>query len=227
MSGSSARSWRPDEIRRKDFTIRFRGFDANEVHGFHNALADDLARLHEQIAILRQENAQLRGDMERSQLDLQQAQADLGQARSDLQNAQVNPVDVVSDQAVLLLDQAQQLADALIDEGMQSARDLLVAARTHQRDIIDPNAPDVELAALQPAAANHGASDPGLASEVEEARMFAKVAQVQFRAVLESLNEQVNRLSQFSESNEQPDVPDVDESPRRPAVAARRNGNGV
>ena len=51
---------------------------------------------------------------------------------------------------------------------------------------------------FRPAAAQHaGGHDPGVSSEVEEARMFAKVAQVQFRAVLDALNEQVNRLGQF------------------------------
>jgi hypothetical protein len=37
-------------------------------------------------------------------------------------------------------------------------------------------------------------------ADVEDVRMFAKVAQVQFRAVLDALDEQVNRLGQYPET---------------------------
>ena len=200
MSGiSSPRSWRPDEVRRKEFTVRFRGLDHNEVRGFLNALADDIARLYEQITSLTQDNARL---------------------RNELQQAQVaEPQETVTDQAVLLLNQAQQLADALIDEGMQSARDMMVAARTHQRVIVDPSG-EIDPGAVFPAGAAHftAGQDTGVASEVEEARMFAKVAQVQFRAVLDALNEQVNRLGQVqggerAELEERPSTSTITGSP--------------
>ena len=144
MSGiSSPRSWRPDEVRRKEFTVRFRGLDHNEVRGFLNALADDIARLYDQITSLTQDNARL---------------------RNDLQQAQVaEPQETVTDQAVLLLNQAQQLADALIDEGMQSARDMMVAARTHQRVIVDPSG-ETDPGAVFPAAARP-TSPPGRTPE--------------------------------------------------------------
>jgi len=190
MSGiSSPRSWHPDEIRRKQFTVRFRGLDSNEVRGFLAALADDFARLYNQITTLTQDNAKL---------------------REEVQRAQVAPQDPVTDQAVLLLNQAQLLADALIDDGMQSARDMMVAARTHQRVIIDPSREDdYGVAGPAGAAAHHtGGHDPGASSEVEEARMFAKVAQVQFRAVLDALNEQVNRLGQVQGNADRPELVD-------------------
>jgi cell division initiation protein len=188
MSGiSSPRSWRPDEVRRKQFTVRFRGLDPNEVHGFLNALADDLGRLYEQLTTLTQDNTRL---------------------RSELQQAQVNPQDAVSDQAVLLLDQAQQLADALIEEGMQSARDMMVAARSHQRVIVDPSLDMDHAAAVPGAMGGSHAAGPEVSSEVEEARMFAKVAQVQFRAVLDALNEQVNRLGQVQGGEERGEFSD-------------------
>lgn len=189
MSGiNSPRSWRPDEVRRKEFTVRFRGLDPNEVRGFLNALADDIGRLYNQITALTQDNARLRNE-------LQQAQT-------------ADPVDAVSDQAVLLLDQAQQLADALIEEGMQSARDMMLAARSHQREIIDPS--DLAHSAVVSATAgpSYAVGHEPARSEVEEARMFAKVAQVQFRAVLDALNEQVNRLGQVQPSADPPEQPD-------------------
>jgi DivIVA domain-containing protein len=189
----SARPLRPDEIRRKNFTVRFRGFDSNEVRGFLNAVADDLARLSEQVTTLAGENGRLGRELQHTQDELQYAEGELKEARA-------NPVDQVTDQAVLLLDQAQQLADALIDEGMQSARDLLIAARHQQRDIIEPDH-QADNAAVSEAmsTANHVLRHNAPASsDVEDVRMFAKVAQVQFRAVLDALDEQVSRLGQFS-----------------------------
>lgn len=205
MSGiSSPRSWRPDEVRRKQFTVRFRGLDPNEVRGFLNALADDLARLYDQITTLTQDNARLRDEAQ--------------------QRPQVDPQDAVSDQAVMLLDQAQQLADALIEESMQSARDMMSAARTHQRVIIDPSREGDFGAAVPAGAAQHaGGADSGASSEVEEARMFAKVAQVQFRAVLDALNEQVNRLGQVQGSTDRPELlDDYPYSSHGPVHADRR-----
>ena len=183
MSGNGlAHSWRPDEVRHRNFTVRFRGLDRNEVEGFLKLLADDLARLHEQITTLTQENARL---------------------RDELRQAQANPQEQVTDQAVLLLNQAQQLADALIDEGMQSARDMLLAARSHHRDVIVPGSEAdlggvVQVMAPADDVVRHNAHRS--AAEVEDVRMFAKVAQVQFRAVLDALDEQVNRLSQYPET---------------------------
>lgn len=189
MSGNGlAHSWRPDEVRHRNFTVRFRGLDRNEVLGFLKLLADDLARLHEQITTLTQENIRL---------------------YEDLRQAQINPQEQVTDQAVLLLNQAQQLADALIDEGMQSARDMLLAARSHHRDVIVPGTEADQgsgVRVLTPGSDVIG-QDGYRSADVEDVRMFAKVAQLQFRAVLDALDEQVNRLGQYPEAAEHASLP--------------------
>ena len=216
MSTASApRSWRPDEVRRREFTTRFRGLDSNEVRGFLNAVADDLGRHQEQIASLTQDNSRLREQVQGGQDQLAQVQEELRQAQEALRLGPGDAHEVVTEQAVLLLDQAQQLADQLIDEGMQSARDLMVAARSHQREIVDPGAAVAEqMAALQamqpPVVATGGLNGKPTAAEVEDIRTFAKVAQVQFRAVLEALNEQVNRLDNFEGGDSAQDVNDPD-----------------
>lgn len=217
MSTASApRSWRPDEVRRRDFTTRFRGLDPNEVRGFLNAVADDLGRHQEQITMLTQDQTRLRGEAQAAQEQLIRVQEELRQAQEELRLRPGDAHEVVTEQAVLLLDQAQQLADQLIDEGMQSARDLMVAARTHQREIVDPGAAVAEqMATLQamqpPTVSGGGPNGKPTAAEVEDIRTFAKVAQVQFRAVLEALNEQVNRLDNFeggdsAQADNDPDV---------------------
>jgi DivIVA domain-containing protein len=189
-ANGSTHSWRPEEVRHRNFTVRFRGLDRSEVLGFLKLLADDLTRLHEQIATLTQENARLRGE---------------------LQRAQVDPQEQVTDQAVLLLNQAQQLADALIDEGMQSASDMLLAARSHHRDVIVPGGEADQQGVVQVMAPANDVlrHDAHRSAEVEDVRMFAKVAQVQFRAVLDALDEQVNRLGQ------NPETPNVPSWPRK------------
>jgi cell division initiation protein len=104
-----------------------------------------------------------------------------------------------TDQAVSVLNQAQQLADSLIDEAMQSARDLLLTARSQQRDIMEQAKVAAKGAVGRATAIAERASteDPSV-KDVEYIRMFAKVAQVQFQAVLDALNEHVNRLGELS-----------------------------
>jgi cell division initiation protein len=216
-SVASPRPLRADEVRRKNFTVRFRGFDPTEVRGFLNAVADDLVRLYDQIRVLTDDYGRLSGELQHAQDEVQQAQ-------QELQRAQVDPQELVTDQAVLLLNQAQQLADALIDEGMQSARDLLMAARHQQRDIVEPGREDEYGTVGEPMSAGDHAVRPNAStsSDVEDVRMFAKVAQAQFRAVLDALDEQVNRLGQFSETTERARTADDHEWPP-PSVHPRRS----
>jgi hypothetical protein len=80
-----------------------------------------------------------------------------------------------------VLNQAQQLADSLIDEAMQAARDLLLTARSQQRDIMEQAkvAANGAVSRATAIAERAGSQDPSL-RDVEYVRMFAKVAQVQF-----------------------------------------------
>jgi len=188
MNSSPRPRTSPQDVRRKTFNVRLRGLDHNEVRAFLRTLADDLERLDKQVATLTHDKDQLRGELE------------------ELQAA---PQDQVTDHAVTLLNQAQQLADALIDEAMQSARDLLLTARSQQRDVMDQASTAAKGAVARATATMEraGTEDPSF-EDIEYIRMFARVAQVQFRAVLDALNEQVNRLS---------DVPEIAE-PERPTI---------
>jgi|SoiMethySBSTD1v2_1073268.scaffolds.fasta_scaffold285864_3 DivIVA domain-containing protein len=195
----------PQEIRRKQFNPRFRGLDAGEVRSFLNALAGDLDVIQAQVTTLTQENRLLHDELE--------------EVRSQ-------PQEEVTDHAVTLLNQAQQLADALIDEAMESARDLLFTARSQQRDIVE-QANEAAQGAVARATAtaervvnSEVNSEEASSEDIEYVRMFAKVAQVQFRAVLDALNEQVNRLDQ---------LPEI-EPPKRSQVSeawARRGSESV
>lgn len=179
----------PQEVRRKNFNVRLRGVDPGEVRTYLTGLADELEGIQSQVAVLTQENQAIRAQLDESRTELDEARAD--------------PMEHATDQAVSVLNQAQQLADSLIDEAMQSARDLLLTARSQQRDIME-QAKVAAKGAVNRATAiaeQAGSQDPS-GRDVEYIRMFAKVAQVQFQAVLDALNEQVTRLGDVAGTSE-------------------------
>jgi DivIVA domain-containing protein len=191
MIGSSRSRPSSQDVRRKTFNVRLRGLDHNEVRAFLRTLADDLERLDGEITTLNGQVTTLTEENER--------------LRGQLEDAQLNQHEEVTDHAVTLLNQAQQLADALIDEAMQSARDLLLTARSQQKDVMDQATTAAKGAVARATATIERAnSDDPSVQDIEYIRMFAKVAQVQFRAVLEALNEQVNRLGEVPEIAEPP-----------------------
>jgi cell division septum initiation protein DivIVA len=173
----------PQEVRRKNFNVRFRGVDPGEVLSFLTGLADELEGIQTQVAVLTQENQSLRAQLEEAGAKLEEGRAD--------------PMENATDQAVSVLNQAQQLADSLIDEAMQSARDLLLTARSQQRDIMEQAKVAAKGAVNRATAiAEQAGSQDASVRDVEYIRMFAKVAQVQFQAVLDALNEHVTRLGE-------------------------------
>jgi DivIVA domain-containing protein len=174
----------PEELRRKNFTVRLRGVDQDEVRSFLTGLAEEFERIQAQVATLTQQNESLRAELE--------------EARAD-------PKEHATDQDVSVLNQAQQLADSLIDEAMQSARDLLLTARSQQRDVMEQAKAAANGAVNRAAAAAEqvGSQDASV-HDVEYIRMFAKVAQVHFQAVLDALDEQLHRLGQVPEIAKRP-----------------------
>jgi DivIVA domain-containing protein len=186
---SSGAQISPHDVRRKQFSVRLRGVDYGEVRFFLAGLADELEVLQAQLATLKRENQAIR--------------AEVAEARADLEEARADPKELATDQAVSVLNQAQQLADSLIDEAMQSARDLLLTARSQQRDVMEQAKVAAKGAVNRATAiAERGAGDDASVRDVEYIRMFAKVAQVQFQAVLDALNEHVSRLGEVPTATE-------------------------
>ena len=186
MSGTDLRRTRtnPHDVRRKNFSVRFRGVDPGEVRSFLTGLADELEGIQTQVAVLTQENQSLRAQVE--------------EVRTDLEEAHADPRELATDQAVSVLNQAQQLADSLIDEAMQSARDLLLTARSQQRDVKEQAKMAAKGAVTRATSiAENTSNEDASVRDVEYIRMFAKVAQVQFQAVLDALNEHVSHLGEM------------------------------
>jgi cell division septum initiation protein DivIVA len=181
------------------FTTRLRGVDPDEVKDVLNHVADDLDRLLHQVRSLRTENQRL-SERVREQT-----------GSSDMES--------VTDQAVQLFSQAQQVADSLIEEAVQRARELLSTARSQQRGIMDEAHQAAERAASQVSETigSPGAGHSASMQEIEYVRTFAKVAQLQFRAVLEALNDQVDKLGE---------MPQIDAESVPPASGAGMSGTG-
>src|SRR5215831_17785984 len=108
----------PANIRSEVFSHRIRGLDEDEVRDYLELVADQVqatdterSSLHAEIERLRAENHRLREAPEQSPED-------------------------ISPQAVMLFSQAQQVADQLVEEAVVHARDLMMSARSQQRDIL-------------------------------------------------------------------------------------------
>lgn len=171
----------PSAVRNATFSARRRGWDTDEVSEFLHTLAD-------QIETADAERASLRAEVDR-----------LRAQRSDEEN---EPSEV-NTRAVALFSQAQQVADRLVNEAVEHARDVMSHARAQQREILERAAAaahELSPTPSEPSAANSAVSE----SELDYVRTFAHVAQVQLRSVLDALTEQVDRLGQVSQSPIEP-----------------------
>ena len=175
----------PHSIRNEVFSQRLRGLDADEVDEYLNLLAD-------QVETTERERSELLAEIERLKAEVARAggRADLAPSvRADPREASV----------VLL--QAQQVADQLVEEAVARAQEIIAQAHVQQREILQAAHRAAEAAAheaAQASARNMTTYVSASAPEVEYARRFTRVAQVQLRTVLEALVDQVEALGQVS-----------------------------
>lgn len=175
----------PHSIRNEVFSQRLRGLDADEVDEYLNLLAD-------QVETTERERSELLAEIERLKAEVARAggRADLAPSvRADPREASV----------VLL--QAQQVADQLVEEAVARAQEIIAQAHVQQREILQAAHRAAEAAAheaAQASARNMTTYVSASAPEVEYARRFTRVAQVQLRTVLEALVDQVEQLGQVS-----------------------------
>jgi DivIVA domain-containing protein len=181
----------PAAIRNESFSHRIRGLDEDEVRDYLDLLADQVQSADAERAALRADNERLRAENER-----------LRSEQPDRASTEISP------QAVALFSQAQQVADRLVEEAVQHARDLMTSARNQQREILERAHEAAEAAAAEAAAADARSSSliqseasPPTAyttpvPEIEYVRTFARVAQIQLRSVLDALTEQVEKLGE-------------------------------
>ena len=143
------------------------GYDRSEVDDYLN-------KLHSLLQTTENERTALRADV----AQLKDALKDRGYAE-------------IAVDAVGLLSQAQLIADQTIADAEQYAKDLVLTARTQYRDVLKRAE---ETAGQTVANLPHPATP---VPEIEYVRTYAKVAQVQLRAVLDALAAQVDLLGQL------------------------------
>lgn len=176
----------PQSIRNEVFSQRLRGLDADEVDEYLNLIAD-------QVETTERERTELLAEIERLQAEVARAGG-----RFD---SSPGPVETAPRDASMVLSQAQQVADQLVEEAVARAQEIIAEAHVQQREILQAAHRAAEAAAHEAAQASARNMTTYLstsAPEVEYARRFTRVAQVQLRTVLEALVDQVEQLGQVS-----------------------------
>ncbi|MEU7856839.1 DivIVA domain-containing protein [Nonomuraea sp. NPDC049141] len=186
----------PDRVRNKDFSrakLGSRGYNVDEVRNF-------LYRMAEDITASDMEKAELRAEVDR----LKNWYKDHGTDTTNPGGAQQARLNV---DAVNLLSRAQQTADAQIAEAEDYARRLVGQARQQYEQLLQEAQQRAEEAASQ--AVNvyrssgevHSVEAEELERRIAYLRTFAEVTQVQLRAVLEGLANEVNKLGTLPDTN--------------------------
>ncbi|MFP5334845.1 MAG: DivIVA domain-containing protein [Actinomycetes bacterium] len=208
----------PHAIRSVRFARQTDGLHEAEVRAFLDRLAADIEAAAEDRARMRRELAELRDEVAR--LHQESPRPDDDEIRME-----------ISVRAVELLSRAQQAADDTVAEAEQYARDLVESARAQYRDIvqraqqaareISDRAGDGPVAAR--AAPGAPAARPELAAtvaalpDVQYVTAFARVAQVQLRAVVDALTQEVEKLGGVAHLPP-PDDETVDDNAGSPAA---------
>ncbi len=167
----------PSAIRGQEFTHRVRGVDEAEVREFLGLLADQVQATNLERAETRAENERLRTENERLRAENERLRATPGD-------------DATGDRApqtVELFRQAQEVADALVEEAVRHAQRLLADARTEQQQILR------QAQQVLDAAAREGRLQPSQHADVVPLRP-PLVSDGQLRTVVEGLAEQVEEL---------------------------------
>ncbi|WP_188190560.1 DivIVA domain-containing protein [Nonomuraea sp. SYSU D8015] len=185
----------PERVRNKEFSrtkFGHRGYSEDEVRAFLYRMADDMAAGD-------MEKADLRAEVERLRNWYKNHGAEV--TTSGVTQARLN-VDAVN-----LLSRAQQTADAQIAQAEDYARRLVAQARQQYEQILQEAQQQAEEASSRAVTVyrSSGAVQSAEAEELERRiaylRTFAEVTQVQLRAVLEGLANEVNKLGSLPDAS--------------------------
>jgi cell division septum initiation protein DivIVA len=147
----------PGHIRDETFQRRLIGLDADAVYEYLDLLADQVQATERELDQAREQNARIQADLER-------AQAELDEHERASQR--------VNDQMVEMFSQAQLVAESMVEEVSQDARERIGQARAHERKIVE--------AAMDTAG--------------QQVRTYALSAQAQMQSVMESFASEIDRL---------------------------------
>jgi DivIVA domain-containing protein len=147
----------PESIRDETFQRRMRGLDADKVYGYLDLLADQVQATQTELGRTRAENERLHTELRRVQAELDEYE-------------QVG--DRVNDQVVQLFSQAQLIAEEMVEDVSQDARERIGQARAHERQVVEE----------------------AMNTAGEQVRSYARTAQAQMQSIMESFATEVDRL---------------------------------
>lgn len=107
----------PMDIRKRTFSLRFRGFDRNEVTQYLDVLADDLEELMRALDELERENARLRDEVVRYRDSEASLKETLLLAQRSAQTLRVD----TEKEAERILVEANRHADRLVQQALEKA----------------------------------------------------------------------------------------------------------
>ncbi|WP_430298300.1 DivIVA domain-containing protein [Sinomonas sp. B1-1] len=108
------------------------------------------------------------------------------------------------DEMVKIISQAQVLAEKFVAEAEQYSKDLVASARTQYSEILR-RAENAAVSRTEGQAVATTQAAPAYTTpidEIEYVRTYTKVAQVQLRAVIDALAEQVDKLGDVPKSGQ-------------------------
>lgn len=152
----------PGSIRDETFQRRLIGLDADSVYEYLDLLADQVQATGRELDEARQENERLRTELQRAQAELDEHEQ--GRER-------------VNDQMVQMFSQAQLVAESMVEEVSQDARERIGQAREHERKIVEE----------------------AMNTAGQHVRSYALTAQAQMQSVMESFATEVDRLGNPAE----------------------------
>jgi DivIVA domain-containing protein len=193
----------PDTVRKLEFPrtpLGRRGYCQVQVERFRSRVVEEIARSDAEKAELREEIDRLRGYFR------QQAINSNGHANGSRRPHPASPGgDAPNVQAVNMLSQAQQAADAHIAQAQDYARRLVADARARYDYILDQAHQQAQQAAEAAARAYQARTEAQngerehyyeqLEAKIAYLRTFAHATQVQLRSTLEALSHEVERLT--------------------------------
>lgn len=154
----SSRYQTPQSIRDETFERRrLGGLAQDRVYEYLDLLADQVQATEQELSSSRAENERLRGELQRVQSELDEYEQ-VGER--------------VNDQVVELFSQAQLVAEEMVKDVSQDARERIGHARAHERKIVEE----------------------AMDTAGQQVTSYARSAQAQMRSILDSFATEVDRL---------------------------------
>ena len=152
-------------IRNEMFQSRMRGLDADQVYAYLNLLADQVEATERELGEARTENERLNAEFRRVQAELDEHEQAGGR---------------VNEQVVQMFSQAQLVAEEMVKDVSQDARERIGQARAHERKIVEE----------------------AMDTAGQQVNSYARAAQSQMQSIMESFAAEIERLGSSAPSGD-------------------------